>query len=268
MKLRRAYVSFLGFTVGHEFGTFYDAPAAPVTVEFEGPTGQAFYLATQLRYVRNINKWSLGAAIEIPSVNAAPTENIVINTQRTPDLLAYVQYKWKEDGHFRLGGIVRSSTYNSITHKKAYTEMGWGVQGSTAFNPVKALRLFGQMNYGKGISHLISDLAAQNIDLVPDLERPGRMQVLPVMGWYAGVQYDFTPDIFVTGAYSQAGVYKNYPVSGSDAYRYGQYLVLNTFWKVSPNLHLGAEYLRGWRTDFNNEITKANRASLFVQYSF
>lgn len=270
MKMHHAYVSVLGFTAGYDYGTFTDAAASPATVDFEGPAGQVLYRTTQLRYARSLKNWSFGVGIEVPDVNATSTEDFAINTQRAPDFPAYIQYNWKNDCHFRLAGIVRTMTYSSNINKKAYTEAGWGVQGSTTFNPLKKLKVVGQVTYGKGIAHFFNDLSGLNIDLVPDPEETGKMQILPMMGWYAGLQYNFTPHIFASGTFSQARVYteKDYPASGTDAYRYGQYLAVNTFWKVSSTFQLGAEYLRGWSTDFNNETNKANRASLLVQYSF
>jgi len=270
LKLHHAYVSFLGFTAGYDYGTFTDASAAPATVDFEGPAGGVLYRTTQLRYARVIDKWSFGVGIEVPEVNATETEDFAINTQRAPDFPAYVQYNWGGDCHLRLAGILRTMTYSSNINQKAYTEAGWGVQASTTFNPIKNLKLLGQVTYGKGIAHFFNDLGGLNIDLVPDPENNGKMQILPMIGWYTGIQYNFTPKVFASGTYSQARVHtkNDYPVSGTDAYRYGQYLALNTFWKVSPTLQLGAEYLRGWKTDFKNETIKANRASLLVQYSF
>ena len=40
------------------------------------------------------------------------------------------------------------------------------------------------------------------------------------------------------------------------------------FWNITSDLQAGAEYLRGWRTDFNGDTRHANRVNLAVQYSF
>lgn len=61
--------------------------------------------------------------------------------------------------------------------------------------------------------------------------------------------------MFVSGTYSLSRLYSEhgYPSENPEAYRKGQYLVANLFWNVTSNLQVGAEYLRGWRTDFNDE---------------
>ena len=93
----------------------------------------------------------------------------------------------------------------------------------------------------------MNDISNLDVDLVPDPEAKGKMQVLPMMGWYAGLQYNITPKVFVSSTYSQTRLYSenDYPVTPSDQYRYGQYLVANIFWNVNANLQVGAEYLSG-----------------------
>ena len=96
------------------------------------------------------------------------------------------------------------------------------------------------------------------------------MQVLPMMGWFAGMQYNFSLKVFITSTYGQSRLYSHdgYPVTASDQYRYGQYLNATLFWNITSDLQVGAEYLRGWRTDFNGDTRHANRMNLAVQYSF
>ncbi len=48
----------------------------------------------------------------------------------------------------------------------------------------------------------LNDLSNLNVDLVPDPDNEGKMQVLPMLGWYAGLQYNITPNVFVSGTYS------------------------------------------------------------------
>ena len=108
------------------------------------------------------------------------------------------------------------------------------------------------------------------MDIVPDPDKEGKMQVLPMLGWYAGLQYNFCPSFFVSGTYSLSRLYSEngYPSENPESYRKGQYLVANAFWNVSSNLQVGVEYLRGWRSDFSSSTRHANRLNMLVQYSF
>lgn len=270
-QLQNAYAQFLGFTVGYNYGSFMDLSALPPTIDFAGPNGSSFYRTTQLSYkYSKLKNWKFGASIEMPSVDGATNSDLSISTQRMPDFAASAQYNWNSNGHIKVGAILRSMTYSSAVHEKAYSTTGYGLQASSTFNVTKKWQVFGQFNYGKGIGQFLTDLSTLNVDLVPDPENEGKMQALPMLGWYAGLQYNITPNIFVSGTYSLSRLYSenDYANENPAMYRKGQYLVANAFWNVSSNLQVGVEYLRGWRSDFNSDTRHANRLNALVQYSF
>lgn len=270
-QLQNAYASFLGFTIGYDYGLFMDAAALPPTIDFAGPNGQVFYRATQFRYERSFaKKWKAGIGIEMPTVDGTTDNKMNIATQRMPNFPAYLQYGWNGNSHIRVAGVVRSMTYDNLVSNRAESEIGWGTFVATTFNIGKKWQAFGQAAYGRGIGQYLNDLSNLNVDIVPDPAKEGTMQVLPMMGWYAGLQYTICPKVFVSTTYSQSRLYSDndYPATPSEQYRYGQYLVTNVFWNATPDLQVGAEYLRGWRTDFNDETRHSNRMNVSVQYSF
>lgn len=270
-ELRNAYASLMGFTLGYDYGSFMDQAAIPPTIDFAGPNGMAIYHATQFRYERAFGKgWKAGIGVEMPVVNGITNNNLSISSQRMPNFPAYLQYAWNPQSHVRAAAILRSMTYDNLVANKAESETGWGVLLSTKFNVCSKLQLFGQGIYGKGIAQFMNDLSNLDVDIVPDPERAGHMQVLPMMGWYGGMQYNFSKKVFISSTYGQSRLYSedNYPATPSEQYRYGQYLVANLFWNITPDMQVGAEYLRGWRTDFNDQTRHANRLNLAVQYSF
>lgn len=270
-QLQNAYAQFLGFTVGYNYGSFMDLSALPPTIDFAGPNGSSFYRTTQLSYMCNkLKDWKFGVSMEMPSVDGETNSNLSISTQRMPDFAASAQYNWNSNSHIKLGAILRSMTYSSNIHNKAYSTTGYGLQASTTFNLTKKWQVFGQLNYGKGIGQFLTDMSALNVDLVPDPDNEGKMQALPMLGWYAGVQYNLCPNIFFSGTYSLSRLYSEngYSNENPSMYRKGQYFVANAFWNVSSNLQVGLEYLRGWRTDFDADTRHANRMNALVQYSF
>ena len=123
---------------------------------------------------------------------------------------------------------------------------------------------------GTGIGQYLNDLSNLNVDIVPNPDETGKMQALPMLGWYAGLQYNISPKVFLSSTYSMSRLYSENgnPANEPSTYRYGQYFVANLFWNVTPNMQVGAEYLRGWRTNFDNSTNHANRMNLLVQYSF
>lgn len=270
-ELHNAYAQFLGFTIGYNYGSFMDPSALPPTIDFAGPAGSTFYRTTQLSYMFDkLKNFKIGVSMEMPSVDGTTSNDLSINTQRMPDFAASAQYSWNGSSHIKLGGIIRSMTYSSNVHDKAYSTTGYGVQASTTFNITKRFQMYGQVNYGKGIGSFLTDISNLNVDLVPDPDEEGKMQVLPMLGWYAGMQFNITPNVFVSGTYSLSRLYSEngYPSEQSGAYRKGQYLAANAFWNVTSNLQVGVEYLRGWRSDFSSASSHANRLNMLLQYSF
>ena len=270
-QLRNAYIAFRNVTVGYTYGGFMDLGALPSTIDFQGPNGATFYRATQLAYTyKGLKNFRFNASVEMPSVDGITDGGLSIAQQRMPDFTAYAQYGWNNKSHVRVGGLIRSMTYTSTQSDKAHAVTGFGVQASTTFNLGKQWQVFGQATYGKGIGQYLNDISNLNVDIVPDPEKDGKMQALPMLGWYAGLQYNVSPKVFLSSTYSMSRLYSDngYPTGEPDTYRYGQYFVANLFWNVTPNMQVGAEYLRGWRTNFDNSTNHANRMNLLVQYSF
>lgn len=152
-----------------------DLSALPPTIDFAGPNGSAFYRTTQLSYMCDkLKNWKFGVSMEMPSVDGTTNNDLSINTQRMPDFATSVQYNWNSSSHVKLGAIVRSMTYSSNVHEKAYSATGFGLQASTTFNITKKLQAFGQFNYGKGIGSYLNDLSNLNVDIVPDPDNEGK----------------------------------------------------------------------------------------------
>ncbi len=280
-QMLNAYAQFLGFTMGYSYGNFMDLAACPTTIDYGGPSGIAYYRTVQLAYTYSkLKHWQFTGAIEMPSVDAtygsySTDKNASVSAaQRMPNFVATAQYHWGPNSHIQAGALVRSMTYDSYNKAgdlSAKSQIGWGIQLASTFAIGKNLQFFGEANYGKGIGQMLNDLSNLNVDLVPDPEDPSKMQALPMMGWYAGLQYTFSPKVFMSATYSATRLYSDngWPINNSDFYRYGQYFVTNIFWNVTNELQVGAEYLRGWRTGFlDNSTRHANRINVMMQYSF
>lgn len=269
-KLRNAYLSFSGLTIGYTYGGFMDASAMPSTIDFQGPNGATFYRTTQLAYLYSgLRNFKINLSVEMPQVNATTGEHLLVTRQYKPNFTLYTQYNWAENSHLRLAGIIRSMTYTNTTTSEKDDVLGYGVQASTTF-ALGPVNLFGQFTYGKGIGEYFNDLGELNVDLVEDPKNENKLQALPMMGWYAGAQYNISPTLFVSGTYSMSRLFSEngYETIATNNYHYGQYVAANIFWKTTDNLQLGAEYLHGWRTNFDHSDKQANRINLMAKFSF
>ena len=269
-KLRNAYLSFSGVTIGYTYGGFMDAAAMPATIDFQGPNGGTFYRATQIAILYDkLRNFRFNLSMEMPHVNGSADNQFQIDRQRKPDFTLYAQYNWQDNSHIRLGGVLRSMTYTNTDTQSSDDILGYGVQASTTFG-IGPVRMFGQFTYGKGIAQYINDLGELDVDLVMDANNTNELQALPMMGWYVGAQYNITPSLFVSGTYSMARLYSEngYQQINPSNYHYGQYAAGNIFWNANQGLQLGFEYLHGWRTDFDHANRQANRINLMAKYSF
>ena len=267
LVLKQAYVTVGNVTLGKARSTFADGPAMAPTIDDQGPSGQTSAKNMMVRYNSPSYKgFSYAISAELPSAEYTLAAQTSAISQRFPDIPAYIQYEWdKGDSHLRLSGILRELSYRDQAAGSNHFRTGWGVQLSTITNVVGGLQFFGHCTYGKGIATYINDLDGLGYDLIPD--GSGKLKAPASLGWTAGLQYNFTPDFFMTASYSQARLY-NTSVMASDTYRYGQYIAANAFYNVISDLRVGVEYLHGTRNDISGLGGHANRLNAMVQYSF
>ena len=271
-RLRSAYVSFLGFTLGRDVTTFCDLSAAPTTIDFQGPNAYNFNFATMIRYEYAFadNHLKFGVAAEMPSVSGTYNDNFATLKQRVPDFPAYFQYAWgaNRDSHIRASGVVRNMYLHNLRTGNNTSLLGWGVQFSGTIKVAQPLRLFMNGVYGKGVTPYIQDLTGSGLDFTPNPENADQIQTMPMWGWQAAAQINLTPRLFISGGYSTVRVQRSHGFYSDDQYKQGQYIFGNIFYSITPRCKVAAEYLYGSRKDMSNDKGHANRVNVMLQYSF
>ena len=272
-RLRSAYVSLKGFTIGRDVTTFCDLNAAPTTIDFQGPNAYNFNFNEMIRYECNFmrNHFKFALAAETPSVNATYGEYFSEIYQRVPDFIAYLQYAWGENhnSHLRVSGVVRDMYLHSKVSGENTTQLGWGVQLSGHLSITRWVDLYMNGVYGKGITPYIQDLTGSPYDFAYNPENPQQMQTMPMWGWQAAAQVNIIPSVlWVSGGYSEVGLDKENGYLADDQYHRGQYVFGNIFYNPTKNFTLALEYLHGSRKDMGSEKNTANRLSIMAQYNF
>ncbi len=170
-RLRSAYVSMLGFTLGRDVTTFCDLLAGPNTIDFRGPNAYNLHFATMIRYEVPFanNHMKFGFAAEMPSVSGTYGDNMVAVPARMPDFPVFLQVAWGPErrNHIRASAVFRNMYMHNIEKNYTLSKFGWGVQGSGHITIARAFELFFNGVYGEGISRYIQDLAGQGLDLTP-----------------------------------------------------------------------------------------------------
>ena len=272
-RLRSAYVSFKGLTIGRDVTTFCDLNAAPMTVDFQGPNAYNFAFNEMIRYEYSFlrNHFTLGVAAEMPSVNGTYGEHFSPIYQRVPDGIAYLQYAWGENhsSHLRVSGVIRDMYLHDNKQGENTTQLGWGVQLSGHIDIGRWVDIYMNGVYGRGITPYIQDLAGSPYDFAYDPKNPERMQTMPMWGWQAAAQLNIVPGKFwLAGGYSEVGLEENNGYLSTNEYSKGQYLFGNAFCKATPNITFALEYLHGTREDMGGSKSRANRISIMAQYNF
>lgn len=271
-RLRSAYVSFLGFTLGRDVTTFCDLQAAPTTIDFQGPNAYNFNFATMIRYEISFahDHLTFGVAAEMPSLSGTYNDNFSPMPQRMPDFPAYFQFAWGPDrfSHIRASGVVRNMYIHNNLAGKNTSLLGWGAQFSGRIRVVRPLTLFMNGVYGEGITPYLQDLTGSGLDFTPNPQNPAQIQTMPMWGWQAAAQIHFTPRLFITGGYSTVNVEKSHGYFAENEYKQGQYIFGNIFYAITPRCKIGGEYLYGSRKDMNNQKNHANRVNVQLQYNF
>lgn len=267
--LKKAYAVINDWTIGYAPSTFGDESAVPPTVDSNGPTMKMSNTAVLVRYMHQFKSGLVVAAsVETPSMSVQETEGVVAaRSQYVPNFAAFVQYQWSRNEHVRLSAITRFLPYRDLLTNTNHTPVGYGLQLSAVYSPVSPLTLYATFNTGRSYSNYGGDFLLGRYDLVEDLAAPGRLKTVPGFGYFVGVQYHFTPSVFVSTTFGQG---RNLPTAdrpGTD-YKYGLYSATNVFWNLTARIQVGAEFNIGKRENFDGSHGWARRIGLLAGFSF
>ncbi|MDR2970907.1 MAG: porin, partial [Bacteroidales bacterium] len=278
-KLRHAYVSFLGLTVGQTWSTFMDLQASPPTIDGEGPNNQIALRHPMIRYTYYYeDKLQAAFAVEMSQLLMNETYvkpfGIYTQKQHIPDFIAHVKYQNKF-GHLQLGALLGMINYgDSSQTKQSFYITGGGLSLSGTFNLWKKSKLYYQIDGGRGIASYIQDLSLFDYELLPTFTGDKKVNTAWMYGGYLAFQRFWTNKVHSNVVYGitrletpegDREIYKQY---APWYYKHGQYLAVNTFWDFYDFAHVGIEYVWGERCDLNNAKGHANRINLLLQYDF
>lgn len=292
IKLRHAYISWGDFTIGKTYSFFMDLAAGPMTVDLQGPNTQVSLNAPLLGYTHTFDKWTVAAALEMPSYQVpkllsngiSPEEyGIYDEFQSTPDITAHINYK-DDFGHLQAGFLFRRLHYWTISlpfydESESRVCNGYGASLSGLVHITPKLFFTFQGIYGKGVAKYLNDFSDAGMDLVIDkIHTDGSgmtsMMALPTYGGYGSFQYDWNSKfssalvIGFTKAVKVNDVYKEIY-----SFDFSRYSALNLFYKINDYCTCGIEYLHGYRQDYipyseKNLHGEANRINAMFSYTF
>lgn len=267
--LKKSYAVVRDFTLGYATSTFSDPAALPAVVDAAGPNNKFSSTNVLVRYMPCFKKkWYVAVSVETPATAIDVTDKDVRAASNwAPDAAAFVQYEWTKGQHVRLSGIVRSLSYYSNLRDKRENETGWALQLSTVARPEKHLTTYATVNYGRGYAGLGGDMIYGSYDLVANPHDPSVLYAPKMLGWCAGLQYNFRPNIFATVAASQTH-YMPKDGTRADEYKTGTFACANIFWCILPRVTVAAEYDWGMRRNISGVHKAASRLNLTAMFTF
>lgn len=271
--LRKAYASLNDWTIGLAPTTFSDPAALPHTVDIQGPNNKIDATAILLRWMHTwADSWVMAASVENPAplkVTDVPQQSKLVK-QWIPDLSTFLQYQWGHGHlqHIRLSLTARTMSYRNLLLQENINKVGWGVQLSSVFNPIRPLTVYATLNGGRGIASLGGDWIMNNFDMCPDPEHPGTLYAPHVLGYMVGLQYNFSPHLFASTAWGQARFSPMRNAIRPQEYKYGVYGAANLFYNITSRVQVGCGYNIGKRENFSRHYRVIHRLGLLATFAF
>lgn len=193
--LRRAFISYGGWTVGQDWTTFQYLPALPETADFIGPVeGTVFVRQAQVRREFGVGQKfliSIGAENAETASSSSTSPALVENdSDQLPDLAARVIYR-SGIGDISLAGVARQlAVRNGASH---LTGSGWGISlaGKMPIGSAGRHDLRFMLSGGSGIGRYLG------LNLAPDAILVGsgdeaRLKSVQVIAGFLAARYHWS----------------------------------------------------------------------------
>jgi hypothetical protein len=269
------------FIAGQTPSTFMDTDVFPVTLDYWGPSSRIFFLNIQLRYTSLFTeKERLAIALERPGATADGTDysNSVDISQvkprlPLPNLVAHYRHNWNW-GHTQVAGIAKCIQWKDISDTSLYdlsgSDIGWGLTLSTIINAGKNLRFKLQGEYGEGYQNYTADPSPDvALESNPgNILSPVKGKALPLLGFFSFVEIDWTKNLRSSMGYSRVNI-TNANLQSPDAFRQGEYGLINLRYYPVTNVTAGIEYQYGKRKNFSDGFySTANKIQCSFKINF
>ncbi len=275
--LVNAYGQLGDFGAGQTGTAFMDFGVFPAAIDYWGPTSRVFFLNLQIFYapIQELDQ-SLKFALERPGGSADGgdyTERIELQSVKpflnVPNFTAHYKLgsSW---GYAQLAGIVKSIKWRDESDTSAVnlsgSAVGWGMNLSTVINLTKNVKLKMQGVTGAGIENYLADAPA---DIGLEKVTHGASQTvkgkaIPVSGFFVFTEILWSNTFKSSIGYSYEEV-SNTNLQSANAFRKGQYGLINLLCYPDENVLAGIEYQFGRRDNFKDGFYSIDNK---IQFSF
>jgi len=269
------------FIMGQTPSTFMDTEVFPVTLDYWGPSSRIFFLNIQIRYTPIFtSKERFAVALERPGATADGTDyskSIDLSNVKPrlplPNFATHYRRNWPW-GYTQIAAIVKylqwKQTTDTLLYNLSGSDIGWGINLGTVINAGSHVKFKIQGEYGEGFENYIADVS-------PDIAlesnpgntfTPAKGKALPAWGFFGFVEISWTQKLKSSIGYSMLTV-QNTDLQSPDAFRRGQYALINLRCYPFTNSMIGIEYQYGKRDNFSDGFfSTANKIQCSFKYNF
>ena len=269
LRLRHAYGELGKFGAGQYWSPFMDIDVFPNSIEYWGPNGMAFFRNVQLRFMPIKGDSRVTIALERPGASGDAgifEDRIELQNVRgrfpLPDLSAEGRYA-RSWGYVELAGILRSMKWDDLITDDEFDlegdDLGWGLSLSSNYKPVDKATLRLQFVVGEGVQNYMNDAPVDvGIELTPggNVRRPIEGKALGLFGMSTFLDYQWSRRFSTAIGYSRLDM-DNSDGQAADAFKSGQYALVNLLYYPTTNVMFGGELQWGARDnafdDFNSD---------------
>ena len=261
-NLRHLYGQLHNLLVGYTYSNFLDVDTDPDTLDYQGPNGNTWATAAQVRYTQPFGRGqSLSFSAEGPLVDIQTNISQAVTASRTPDFTVKYRYE-AEHGHAQISSVFRDLGGYAGAQSQAHV-FGWGITLAGAHSVGARDSIMAQANYGDGIGHYIVDLFGLGVDA--GFNAQGHLVAIPGFGVYGAYQHYWNKDWRSTATYGYNridNVYSEPP----EAFRSSQYAAANLIWHIRSTISVGGELLYGTHLEKSGALGNDTRVQMAIQY--
>ena len=189
-----------------------------------------------------------------------------------PNLTSQYRYggNW---GYVQVAGILKSIKWKDLDSSAfdlSGSVVGWGFNLGTVLNAGEKVKFKLQGVAGKGIENYIADVTPDvGLQSQPGNEsQPFQGVALPALGFFSFAEIKWHPKLESSVGYSMLTI-QNSDLQAADAFRKGQYGLINFRYYAVPKIMIGAEYQFGRRDNFKDDFhSTGNKIQLLFEYNF
>ena len=279
-RLRHAYGELGQFLAGQTWSPFMDPDVFPNSIEYWGPNGMVFFRNVQVRWqpVHNENHQVM-IALERPGASADLSRVQDLNILQgvkfrfpAPDLSGRVRYGGKRT-YIQFAGLGRYIAWDDnaptpLSNLTGHT-WGWGAHVSSNIGLAKKDVIKCSVVYGHGVENYMNDAP---VDIAPKLttniHRILTGDPLPVLGVVAFYDRYWSEKWSSSIGYSLVHI-QNVPLQLPDAFRQGQYGLVNLLYYPVKDVMAGGEFIWGRRQNFaDGWVYDDYRVQFSFRYNF